>query len=147
MSKSGYVVSIFVACVLSACGGDSGNSSDTRNDELSALSCEGNRIWDFGDSDVLLNALSYISETGGVSFESSKFPCAAIWEYSPTINCSLVYSYEQWLEEFEVEDQLQTLGLSGANLISRANDGSQVVGTPAGISVTDLDELPDCEIE
>jgi len=145
MSRSGYVVSIFMAVVMSACGG--GNSSGPVNDGISALSCEGERMWDFGESDVLLNALSYISETGGVRFESSQFPCAAIWEYSPTINCSLVYSYEQWLEEFGIEDQLQSLSVSGANLISRANDGSQVVGTPAGISATDLDALPDCEIE
>ncbi|MBX2837817.1 MAG: hypothetical protein KTR35_13240 [Gammaproteobacteria bacterium] len=130
---------------LVACVSDSDNSPMPANDTVDALTCTGNRIWDFGASNVVADAFSYISETDGDTFTSSKFPCAVFWEYSPTIGCSLAFTYERWLAEFNVADQLQSLEISGANLITVATDGSRVTGVPAGISVTDLNAFPDCE--
>lgn len=149
MSKlSQFAISITTVLALSACGGgsSSGGNSNNGDDSLAAMSCTGNRIWDFGESDFVVDATSYISETNGQT-QDSKFPCAVFWEYQPVLGCSLAFNYEAWLTEFDAEDILQTLGTSGANLVAVSNEGVRATGAPAGISITDLSGLPDCVFE
>lgn len=145
-------VSLFIATIftvgLTACGG---GSSDTGNPDsfasnLEPLSCFGNRIWDGGESDVIEGAISLIAESDGFEFTNSRFPCAAFWEFNPTENCSLIFTYEDYLEEFNLEDLFQNIGTSGANLIVTAFNGEQVSGTPANISLEDLNQLPNCSL-
>lgn len=149
-------VSLFIATILTAglaaCGGGGGDGSgDNTNPDnivtnLQPLSCTGNRVWDGGESDVIEGATSLISESDGFQFTSSRFPCAAFWEFHPTENCSLVFNYEDYLAEFNQEDIFQTIGTSGANLFVNANNGVQVSGTPANVSLEDLNQLPDCSL-
>lgn len=146
-SISSVVVSLFIVVALSACGSGSGNGSGSDISNLGALSCQGNRVWDFGESDEIQGAESYISETDGSEITTSRFPCAILWEYQPTVGCSLGFSYEEFIAQFELEDFVDTIGTSGANLVVVGNDvdSTSLTGTPANISITELFDVPDCE--
>jgi len=139
------VLLLSFAVTLTACGGGGGSSdSASENTDLGALSCTGNRVWDGGESDVIEGALALVSETDGVTFENSRFPCAVFWEFSPTVNCSLAFTYEGFLSMFNQDDILESIGTSGANLVVTGTNGAELTFNPSNISLTQLDSLPDC---
>jgi len=136
-----------VLTAISACSDSSKPFRPGDNDNLDALSCDGIRTWDFGASDVLADTQSLVSESGPVTgLGNTRFPCTVLWEYNATFNCSLAFSYEQYLATFNEPDSVRSIGISGANLIVVGNNDVRVTGTPANISATDLAGFPDCQI-
>ena len=150
MNKFKVLTLIFaIFATVSACSSSSSTSvTEGPGSTLRALSCDGVRTWDFGASDVLQNATSLISEPPPSVGElgATEFPCTVFWEFSPSFNCSLAFTYENYISTFELEDQIQTVGTSGDNLVVVATDASRVTGVPANISAVDLANLPDCDI-
>lgn len=142
--------SLAVPVVLTACGGGSSGGDDRpvdiQNNDLGALSCDGSRMWSFGESNVLRDSTSYLSEPGSNTLPAnSEYPCVAFWEYVPSANCSLLFSYEGYLQEFELDEVvISQIGTSGSNLVVTLDDGTSTTGTPANVSVVDLQTLPDC---
>ena len=138
----------FIAvATLSACSSDPSAPPVNTPTTLGALSCDGVRTWDFGASDVLSNTTSLISESQPISgLGTTRFPCTVLWEFSASENCSLAFSYEQYLLTFNGDDVIREIGTSGSNLIIVGNDDTRLTGTPANVSATDLANLPDCTL-
>ena len=147
MNKFKILILIFtVFATISACSSDSNPSTPAPSGSLAALSCDGVRTWDTGPSDVLAETQSYIAESSNANLGSTKFPCTVFWEYNATFNCSLGFSYEDFLDTFGLPDVLQEVGTSGASLVLVGSDNSRQTAAPANISATDLANFPDCEL-
>lgn len=142
-SVTGSLV-VTLSATLTACGGG-GGSGGSSGDSFDAPSCSSNRVWDAGESDVIEGALSLLSEPDGlIVFDDSQFPCTVFWEFSPSENCSLAFSYEEFLEAFNIDDLLDRVELTGANLTVTFFNDVQDTFLPANISFTQLLSLPDC---
>jgi len=114
---------------------------------LTAPSCDGIGIWDFGASDVLANSLTLTSETDGLPNTNSRFPRLDFWEYNPTLQCSLLFSFENLADIFNLDGSLiNDIGTSAENLVVAFTDGTEVFGTPAAVSIDFLFSLPDCPL-
>lgn len=140
------IFAVFVT--ISACSDSSTAPGPGPDTSLGALSCDGERVWDFGASDVLSNATSYVSESRSVTgLGATRFPCTVFWEYSASENCSLAFSYEVYIGAFGLTDELRDVGTSGSSLVLVFNDDSRQSGAPANVSAIDLRSIPDCVLE
>lgn len=108
-----------------------------------ALSCTGNRVWTGGPSDTNPQIEELISEGGpqlGVPATSAQ-PCAIVWEYNASANCSNAFTVEGFFGE-EVAPSL-TLSITGGNLVISDGTNSET-GPPSGISFQQLVSVPNC---
>jgi len=161
-----YAVLFCMASLLLnvSCGGGSGSSSSNNteimndeqsNDELSLVepSCDGMRVWSVADSLGENGRFEMlISESNGETINSS-FPCVVGWLFDASANCSLLFTVEAlyaelpFLSEGEVQSGItaEDVGLQGANLrLVNSGDADDFDGTPANISLNQLDSIPDC---
>jgi len=156
------IKTIFLASALTtliACGGGSGGegsgttgetgpSTIVSSQSISQPECNGFRLWDFGDSDEIQNGTSFISESFGNDLSGSRFPCLAFWEFSPDANCSLAFSFEDYVSTFNIDEQLiSEIVVSDTNLVVVGSNGSELTGTPASLTVQELSELSDCVLQ
>lgn len=126
-----------VTLLLTACpgGGDGGGADDDDDgpeiqQTTTSFSCNGTRVW--GPDVEFDPVLIYVSEAN----QRPDAPnCALFWEYDPINNCSIV---------FEMGDDTSAGVAINGNAIVRLGDEVDEY-TPAGISVTAFESLPDCE--
>lgn len=112
-----------------------------------SLRCSGNQVWSLGLNEKFPQFEELISE-GGAEFNispDSADPCAVLWLYDASQNCSLLYSIEGFFEKVRDEPvpSPYRLAIVGADLSITA--GTEIITAPAsGISFQQIALAPDC---
>jgi len=119
------------------------------NPNASAPDCNGERVWDGGPSQLGAGyqVLASEGDTSRLSAPSRVSPCTVVWEYNASLNCSIIFTWELWVEqvvEGTIAPGFSTTIQNGNLVVDFANGNAPIVAPPSGISRNQLANAPDC---